>query len=415
MRSVIQVMPEFQYRAFNSDSAVLEGRLSAAGRQEAFHKLEVMGFNPIRLEECSEKVAEQATRLSFEWRGKKVSKRNLEHFTRQLSSLLAAGVSLSRALHIIQRESASKAAREKWKEIYELVIDGSSLADAMRRSPETFPSVYVAMVQAGETGGFLDLVLGQIADFQAREKDLKSRTISALIYPLVLMTLATCVLIFLLVFFIPRFKTIFEGFGASLPFITQLIVSVSDILIHYGAYALILLAVSILIIKKWFQSEKGKRTWQRWLLKLPIAGPLVARFAMTRFCRMLGTLVGAGVPLIGALRVARESIGNQTLIDAVTNSIERVREGDSLAASLSDCRELFPGSVIEMIAVAEESGRLEHELNRIAAETEQELDRRLRTAVSLTEPVMLFVMAGFIGTIFIGMVIPIFSIQDYIK
>lgn len=408
-------MPEFQYRALNSDSAMTEGRLSAAGRQEAFRKLEIMGLNPIGLEECSETTAATPLSFSLKWRSKKVSQRDLENFTRQLSSLLAAGVSLSRALHIIHRESASRAAREKWKEIYDLVIDGSSLADAMRRSPETFPRVYVAMVQAGETGGFLDLVLGQIADFQAREKDLKSKTVSALIYPLVLMTLAICVLVFLLVFFIPRFKTIFAGFGASLPFITQLIVSTSEILIHYGPYALIMGVVGILIIKRWLQSKKGKRTWQQWLLRTPITGPLVARFAMTRFCRMLGTLVGAGVPLINALRVARESIGNQPLIDAVTNSIERVREGDSLASSLSECKELFPGSVIEMIAVAEESGRLEHELVRIAMETEQELDRRLRTAVSLTEPIMLFIMAGFIGTIFVGMVIPIFTIQDYIK
>jgi type II secretory pathway component PulF len=408
-------MPEFQYRALNSDSAMTEGRISAAGRQEAFRKLEIMGLNPIGVEECSEKVTGEPITFSFEWRGKKVSQRDLENFTRQLSSLLAAGVSLSRALHIIQRESASRTAREKWKEIYELVIDGSSLADAMRRSPGTFRGVYVAMVQAGETGGFLDLVLGQIADFQAREKDLKSRTISALIYPLVLMTLAICVLVFLLVFFIPRFKTIFAGFGASLPLITQLIVTTSEILIHYGPYAVILGVIGILIIKKWLQSETGNRAWQRWLLKIPIVGPLIARFAMTRFCRMLGTLVGAGVPLINALRVARESIGNQTLIDAVTNSIERVREGDSLASSLSECNVLFPGSVIEMIAVAEESGRLERELIRIATETEQELDRRLRTAVSLTEPIMLFIMAGFIGTIFVGMVIPIFTIQDYIK
>ncbi|MBN1903318.1 type II secretion system F family protein [Candidatus Sumerlaeota bacterium] len=408
-------MPEFQYKALNSDSALSEGRVTAAGRQEAFHKLETMGLNPIRLEENSAKVELQTSRFAFEWRPKKVSSRDLERFTRQLSSLLAAGVSLSRALHIIQRESASRAARDKWKEIYELVIDGSSLADAMRRSPGAFPGVYIAMVQAGETGGFLDLVLGQIADFQAREKDLKSRTISALIYPLVLMTLALSALVFLLVFFIPRFQKIFEGFGASLPLITRLIVSASGILIHYGPYVLILGGVGVLIIRKWFQSETGRRAWQRWLLKTPVAGPLVARFAMTRFCRMLGALVGAGVPLINALRVARESIGNQTLIDAVTNSIERIREGDSLAASLSGCKELFPGSVIEMIAVAEESGRLERELIRIASETEQDLDRRLRTAVSLTEPVMLFVMAGFIGTIFVGMVIPIFTIQDYIK
>ena len=144
-------------------------------------------------------------------------------------------------------------------------------------------------------------------------------------------------------------------------------------------------------------------------------GPLVAKFAMSRFCRMLGTLLGAGVPLIKGLNVARRSLGNQILTDAVTTTIERVQKGDALGASLMNCKELFTGTVREMISVAEESGRLDQELVRVADVTEGDLDRRLKTAVALAEPLMLFVIAGFIGTIFIGMVIPIFTLQDYIK
>ena len=154
---------------------------------------------------------------------------------------------------------------------------------------------------------------------------------------------------------------------------------------------------------------------ERAVLRLPVVGPLNARFAMARFCRMLGTLLGAGVPLINGLNVARKSIGNQILVDAVANSIERVKQGDSLGPSLGDCRDLFAGSVLEMISVAEESGRLDQELVRIANVTEGDLDRQLKTAVALAEPLMLFLIAGFIGTIFIGMVIQIFTIQDYIK
>jgi len=408
-------MAEFQYKAINTEGSMTRGKISAGGRTEAFQKLELMGLNPVGIEEFAPESTKAKESIPLGWRGKKISSGELENFTRQLSSLLSAGVPLSRALSIIHRETSSHTAKERWKEIHELVIDGTSLAESMSRFPETFPKVYVAMVQAGETGGFLDLVLAQIADFQSREKDLKSRTISALIYPLVLMTLAICVLIFLLVFFIPRFKTIFAGFGASLPLITQAIVFASETLIKYGPFFLIIGIVVFLLARKWVKSEQGRRIWQSRLLRMPVLGALVAQFAMTRFCRMLGTRVGAGVPLINALRVARESIGNQTLTDAVTQSIERVRQGESLASSLSDCRDLFPASVIEMISVAEESGRLEKELIRLAKETEKQLDRRLRTAVSLTEPVMLFIMAGFIGTIFVGMVIPIFTLQDYIK
>jgi len=197
--------------------------------------------------------------------------------------------------------------------------------------------------------------------------------------------------------------------------ITQVIVGISHTI---RSYALIMaggLVVAGLMLKNWFTSEQGRRVWETIMLKTPIVGPLAARFAMARFCRMLGTLLGAGVPLVQALNVARRSLGNQILIDAVAQSIERVQEGGRLGESLADCQGLFPSSVLEMIAVAEESGRLDAELVRIANVTEGDLDRNLRTAVALAEPAMLFMIASLIGTIFIGMLLPIFSLQDQIK
>jgi type II secretory pathway component PulF len=170
-----------------------------------------------------------------------------------------------------------------------------------------------------------------------------------------------------------------------------------------------------MLVRTWFLSPTGRRTWEGAILRLPVVGNLVAQFAMSRFCRMLGTLLGAGVPLIQALNVGRRSLGNQILVDAVSTSIERVKEGKSLGPSLAQCRSLFAGSVLEMISVAEESGRLDKELIRIADVTEGDLDRQLKMAVAMAEPLMLFLIAGFIGTIFIGMVIPIFTLQDYIK
>lgn len=238
---------------------------------------------------------------------------------------------------------------------------------------------------------------------------------TALLYPVILLFLATCVLIFLLVFFIPRFQTIFAGFGAHLPLLTQMIVSTSEILRSYGLFVLAGLGIVAYLIRTWVISPTGRRAWEGLMLKMPAVGHLVAQFAMARFCRMLGTLLGAGVPLINGLNVARRSIGNQILVDAVSNSIDRVKEGKPLGASMADCTALFSGSVLEMISIAEESGRLDQELVRIADVTEGDLDRELKTAVALAEPLMLFFIAGFIGTIFIGMVIPIFSLQDYIK
>jgi type II secretory pathway component PulF len=414
-------MPVFQYKALQTDGSVTQGTIEAEARQEALRLIEGRGFQPINLTASagtnghSDKKIAAATMPALPWASKKISGRTLENFTRLLSSLLAAGVPLSRALVILHKEASTPAAHEKWKEIHDLVVDGMPLADAMAKSPSVFPRVYVAMVEAGETGGFLDLVLGQIADFQAREKELRAKVMTALLYPSILIVLASAVLVFLLTFFIPKFQTLFAGYGASLPLLTRIIVGVSKVLRSYGLIVVLGLALGIYLVWNWVKSERGRRAWEGTILRVPVVGKLVAQFAMARFCRMLGTLLTAGVPLINGLNVARKSIGNQILVDAVSNSIDRVKEGGALGASLTGCRELFPGSVLEMISVSEESGRLDQELIRLASVTENDLDRQLKTAVALAEPLMLFFIAGFIGTIFIGMVLPIFTLQEYIK
>jgi type II secretory pathway component PulF len=412
-------MAQFQYKAIQLDGSLAEGQLEAGGRQEAFRQMESRGLRPISLAERAAQ-AEKADGASpakkgFGFQSTKVKPRELENFTRLLSSLLAAGVPLSRALVILGKEASSPAAAAQWKEVYGSVVDGISLADAMAKSPETFPRVYIAMVQAGETGGFLDLVLAQIADFQAREKDLRSKVMTAMLYPCILLVLALGVLVFLMVFFIPRFQLIFTGFGATLPLLTRMIIGASHAVRSYGLFALAGLIIGGFMVRSWLLSEQGRRVWEGFILRAPIIGPLVGQFAMARFCRMLGTLLGAGVPLVQGLNVARKSIGNQILVDAVSNSIERVKEGGQLGKSLGECRDLFSGSVLEMIAVAEESGKLDQELVRIANVTEGDLDRQLKSAVAFAEPLMLFFIAGFIGTIFIGMVVPIFSLQEHIK
>ena len=412
-------MPVFQYKALQTDGKISEGSIEAEGRQDALRLIEGRGLQPINVSAGANGQSNKKTVAvalpALPWASRKISARTLENFTRLLSSLLAAGVPLSRALVILHKEASVPVAREKWKEIHDLVVDGMSLADAMAKSPDVFPRVYVAMVEAGETGGFLDLVLAQIADFQAREKELRAKVLTALLYPSILLVLALSVLVFLLTFFIPKFQTLFAGFGAALPLLTRAIVEVSGVLRSYGLLVALGVVLGAYLLRNWVKSERGRRAWEGAILQAPVVGKLVAQFAMARFCRMLGTLLAAGVPLINGLNVARKSIGNQILVDAVSNSIDRVKEGGALGSSLADCRELFPGSVLEMISVSEESGRLDQELIRLANVTENDLDRRLKTAVALAEPLMLFFIAGFIGTIFVGMVLPIFTLQEYIK
>ena len=410
-------MPYFQYKALNSGGVLDAGSIEASNRPDAFDKIKQLGLQLVHLEETAEGGAGLAKSdgISLPWKQRRISFKMLGTFTRLLSSLLAAGVPLSKALTILYRETTDPAASKKWREVHDLVVDGVSLSNAMSRSPETFPTVYTAMVEAGETGGFLDLVLEQIAEFQARDKELRGKVISAMIYPAVLMFLAIAVLIFLMVFFIPRFKTLFEGFDAALPMLTQVIVTTSEFSQRYGIFIIIVMAFLVYLARTWVTSERGRRIYERWLLTAPVIGALSSQFAMARFSRMLGTLIHAGVPLVSGLNVAQRSIGNQILTDAIEDSVERVKKGESLARSLGNCSLLFSGATVEMISVAEESSRLDKELIRLAEVTEKELDQQLKTAVALMEPLMLFLIAAFIGTIFVGMVIPIFTIQDYIK
>ena len=413
-------MAIFHYRALQADGRISEGTLDAGSRPDAMRQIELRGLRPVSLSETKSgspgsTQAAAANRPRFALGPARVTSADLENFTRLLSSLLAAGVPLSRALVILCKEASTPVTSAKWKEIHGLVVDGMSLANAMARSPDTFPKVYTAMVEAGEAGGFLDVVLAQIADFQSREKDLRSKVTTAMIYPCILLLLALVVLTVLLVFFIPKFQKVFSSVHGSLPLITQIIIGASHILRSYGLLVLAGIVLGGFLIRTWFLSPDGRRIWEGLTLRAPLIGPLSARFAMARFCRMLGTLIGADVPLVQALNVSRRSIGNQILVDAVARSIEQVQQGGRLGQSLAECKTLFSGSVMEMISVAEESGRLDTELVRIANVTEGELDRNLKTAVALAEPLMLFLIAGFIGFIFIGMLLPVFSLQDYIK
>ena len=403
-------MATYSYKALDARGRAVSDTLTAPDRGSAIEHLCGQNLTPVSVERQAEGQAGGVFA-----RVGRVSKAEVEAFTRQLANLLAAGVPLSRALHILSREASRPAARKLWAVVHDQVAGGMALAEALGQHPRAFSAVHVAMVRAGETGGFLDLVLEQIATFRAREQDLKAKVTSALIYPCVLAVLGAGILTFLLTYFIPRFSQMFAEFGGSLPAMTKAIVAVSEILVKYWLVVILAIALVVFALRRALAHEEGRRSLERFVLRVPLLGTAVARFALVRFCRMLGTLVGAGVPLVTALHVAREAIGNQVLADTVTDAIEDVQRGTSLARSLESCRLLFPRSVVEMISVAEESSRLDQELTRLAGAYEQDLDRRLKMMVALAEPALLFVMAVLVGTVVIGMLLPIFNLQELIR
>ena len=403
-------MATFAYKAIDLKGQQVADKIVASDRAAAIEQLFAKLLSPVSVERLQEGQPE-----GLFARVGGISRREIDAFTRQLANLLAAGVPMSRALGILSREATRMAPKKLWAVVHDQVAGGMSLADALSIHSQAFSPIYVAMVRAGEMGGFLDLVLEQIATFRTREADLKGRVKSAMVYPTILAILATGILVFLLTFFIPRFSQMFAEFGGSLPALTQYIVAASGILVKYWLVLVLGIVLVVFAVRRMLSREEGRRTVATLVLRLPLLGTGIARFALVRFCRMLGTLVGAGVPLITSLRVAKEAIGNQVLADTVSSAIESVQKGHPLARSLESCRLLFPAAVIEMVSVAEESGRLDQELTRLATAYDQELDRYLKMVVTLIEPALLFFMAVVVGTVVIGMLLPIFNLQELIR
>jgi len=404
-------MPQYLYTALDETGGEVSGVVTAPARSVVLEEIRLRGLRPLSLEEKQEEPAAGGAPGG----PGRVSQASVESFTRELANLLTAGVPLSRALEIVAHEAAQPAARHRWSQIRDDVMAGMSLAAALSRHPHLFSPVYVAMVKAGETGGFLNTVLEQIADFRSREQDLMGRVKAALVYPALLACLAAGVVAFLLTFFIPRFASIFADFGCSLPVLTRAIMAASGWLMRYGLGLVVFAGASVVVLKRALESEAGQRIVERMVLGIPGVGTITARFALVRFCRMLGTLLSAGVPLVTALTVAREAVGNRTLADTVSRGIEEVKAGSGLAQALASGSRLFPAAVTEMIAVAEESSRLDRELVRIASTYEAELDRQLRMLVAVIEPALLFVMAGIVGTVVVGMLLPVFTLQELIR
>jgi type II secretory pathway component PulF len=409
-------MAVFTYTAMDRQGRTTTGTVPADSRAAAMDVVVGRGLSPLSVEESA--AGEQA--VPRVWLGRRsgstgVPSRAVEAFTRELANLLAAGLSLSRALALLKREASHPGAKQALTRIHDDVVGGTALAEALAQFPRAFSSVYVAMVRAGEAGGFLHVVLQQIADFRQREKDLLGKVKAAMIYPVALTVVATGVMIFLLTFFIPRFSIIFEQFGERLPMLTRMVVAVSQWLLGFGPLIALAAVIGAFALRRWMTTEQGRRQFERGVLATPAVGTLVARFALVRFARMLGTLIGAGVPLVAALRVAREAIGNQTLADTVAQAIEDVQRGEPLSRALAADARLFPASVIEMISVAEETGRLDEELVRLSTAYEADLDRNLRMSVALAEPLLLMVMAAMIGIVVVSMLLPVFTLQDMVN
>lgn len=401
-------MPEFSYEALATTGTRTRGTLVAASEREVMAMLDARGLFPVHI---AAKTALAAGRKGR----RRVSSRHLATFYSQLADLLHSGVALLRSLDILERQAASPALGEVIREVRARVADGTGLAEAMGQHPGVFDELSVSMIRAGQEGGFLEDVLRRIADFTEHQEDLKAKVTGALAYPIFLAVVGFVVLNVLVIFFVPRFEPIFKRLEekGELPVLTTMIVSLSHLLQSYLLVVLAAGAVAWYLFRRWARSEGGRRRLDAWRLRVPGAGKIFLNLAISRFSRILGTMLHNGIPILKALQIAKDSTGNRVLADAIEKAAENVKGGDKLAEPLGACK-FFPRDVIEIVAVGEESNNLEKVLLDIADGLEKRTSRQLELFVRLLEPVMLLVMAVVTLIIVAGLLLPVFKMSSTI-
>ena len=395
-------MPKFQYTARNLSGGKVAGLIEADGEGAAIQLLERKELYPVDIWNTEDKADNRL------FRGR-ISNRDLGVMYGQLSDLLGSGVPLLRALKSIVKSTVNKRLKGVLGDIHNSVADGKSLYESMAEHHDIFPALHTVMVQAGERASFIEEVLESLSVFLERLDELRGKVLGALIYPVMLVMLGGTVMVSALVLFVPKFEPMLAGIEKPMP--TEVIFFLSESIRNY--WAIIATAIGGLVAFFWsaMQSQSSKRAMERWRLKIPVAGTAMRMVAITRFCRILGTMLANGVPILQALAISRDATGSALLAESIDDAIKSVRAGESLTGPLK-AGGLFPEQVLAMISVAEESNQLQKVLLHIADSVERRTNQQVDQAVRLIEPVILCMVAAGIGFLALGLLLPIFTMAS---
>ena len=395
-------MPKFQYTARNLSGGKVAGLIEADGEGAAIQLLERKELYPVDIWNTEDKADNRL------FRGR-ISNRDLGVMYGQLSDLLGSGVPLLRALKSIVKSTVNKRLKGVLSDIHNSVADGKSLYESMAEHHNIFPELHTVMVQAGERASFIEEVLESLSVFLERLDELRGKVLGALIYPVMLVMLGGTVMVSALVFFVPKFEPMLAGIEKPMP--TEVIFFLSESIRNY--WAIIATAIGGLVTFFWsaMQSQSSKRAMERWRLKIPVAGTAMRMVAITRFCRILGTMLANGVPILQALAISRDATGSALLAENIDDAIKNVRAGEPLTEPLKGGG-LFPEQVLAMISVAEESNQLQKVLLHIADSVERRTNQQVDQAVRLIEPVILCMVAAGIGFLALGLLLPIFTMAS---
>ncbi|MHB8708065.1 MAG: type II secretion system inner membrane protein GspF [Desulfuromonadales bacterium] len=399
-------MPLFDYKGFDARGHSVSGTIDGAGRKAASQALRDQGIFPTSLEAAG--AAHTRNFRAIFSRGQRVAVSELAAATRQLATLINAGLALDDALATVAEQAEIPLLRQTLTSLREEVRQGESLHAALARYPRLFPPIYVNIVHVGEDSGTLDLALHRLADFLESQARIKSRIQAALAYPILMSVVGVGVLGFLFTFVVPKITRMLDDMGQALPWPTVILIQINRITTGYWWLFLLLLAAALYFFDRYRRTAHGQQRIDRLLLDLPVIGRLQLLIATARFARTLATLLGNGVPLLKALEISRNLLGNSNLRQAIETAGRRVQEGGSLAAALRESA-LFPPMLTQVTAAGEKSGQLEEMLLRVADSYEHQTDLAITGMLSLLEPLMILVMGGVVGFVVLAILLPIFQ------
>lgn len=405
-------MPVFKYKALTSTGKTVSGIRDAESPRSlrALLKKDGMFLSEVVKQKSDKTIVKgQPTARRF---GQRVSAQELGVITRQLATLLNAGVTLVESMTAMVDQSENEYLKLVLSQVKQRVNEGSSLADAMTVHPKVFPDLYCNMIKAGETSGALDVVLFRLADFTEGQARLKSKVIGTLMYPAIMIVIGIGILTILFVVVIPKITQIFIDLKATLPLPTRILLGISDFMASYWwALMLVVIGLSVFHIQ-YIKTDTGRTKWDRFKLNMPVFGSIIRMLAISRFSRTLATLLASGVPLLAALQIVRSIVANKVLADAIDDAKDSITEGESIAAPLKRSGE-FPPLVIHMIAVGERSGQLEDMLNNVADSYEYQAETRVSAMTSLLEPLMIVMMGGVVGFMVFSILLPILQLNEF--
>ena len=405
-------MPFFQYKAVTPSGEVQEGVLEAASTNSAVARLQEMGFIPIRAEEAGgAKAAIAASARAPLFRRNKVTQEDIGVLTRELATLLKAGLPLDRSFEILISIASSPKVAELLARIRNDVRGGSALSKALDAQRDIFSRFYINMIRAGEAGGSLPTVLLRLAEYMERAKALRDNVTASLTYPAFLAVVSLMAVVVLLTLVVPRFKPIFAGAGKAVPLMTQAVLFAGDVMSKYWIFMLFALGGLLIVAQRRLRDPEVRYRVDRWLVTGPVVGELFTRLEMARFSRTLGTLLANGVTLVAALAIVRETMGNAYLSEAVGGVARELKEGRGLGRPMMETGR-FPMLAVHMIQVGEETGRLDDMLMQVAETYDHEVEIAIRKALALLQPVMIVAMAGVIGFIIIAILSAMMSVYD---